>query len=140
MARFRPWQFNWPRPMSGFSAWRRNTSVWVPFFGRLASTSSLAAMLALRPLLARTGPVNRIVAGIGEASYSIYLCHWFVLSALGKVFGRLDLPADADAAVRIAGCLVALAVGCVFFVKLERPLDRRLRGQRKATAGLVPAT
>lgn len=106
----------------------------------LAAGGFVAAMLALRPLLARTGTVNRIIASIGEASYSIYLCHWFVLSALGKVFGRLDLPADADVAVRSAGCLVALAVGWVFFVKLERPLDRRLRGQRKAAAGLLPAT
>lgn len=106
----------------------------------LAAGGFVAAMLALRPLLARTGTVNQIVAGIGEASYSIYLCHWFVLSALGKVFGRFDLPAYADVAIRVAGCLVALAVGWVFFIKLERPLDRRLRGQRKPAAGMVPAT
>ncbi|WP_162244699.1 acyltransferase [Aureimonas sp. Leaf454] len=100
----------------------------------------VAAVLAMRPLLVRTGPVHRLVATIGEASYSIYLCHWFVLSALGKVLARSGADAGADGVARILGCLLAVGVGTVFFLRIERPLDRKLRQAERRASGIAVAT
>lgn len=82
--------------------------------------------------------IGRAMSLIGDASYSTYLSHWFVLSILGKILGKLQLPAAMDLPVRVGGVVLATAVGIVFFLTLERPLDRLLR--RRHTTGSKPTS
>ena len=90
------------------------------------------ALLATRPSQESAGRASRALAYVGEASYSLYLSHWFLLSILGKMFAGLGLPPSLDAPARILGCLAAVLFGVLVFTFVERPLDRRLR--KPATA------
>jgi len=71
--------------------------------------------------------LNRAAWKFGDASFSIYLSHWFVLSATGKALGALHLPAATDGLVRVLGITLSAFVGLWFFTALEKPIDRMLR-------------
>ncbi|WP_245973740.1 acyltransferase family protein [Bosea caraganae] len=91
----------------------------------------VAAMLfigfiACRGLFADNA-LNRLVWKLGDASFSIYLSHWFVLSAGGKLLGHFDVPASLVLPARIIGIVLSIAVGVAVFLLVEKPLDRRLR-------------
>lgn len=96
----------------------------------------VVAALASRRMLAGAGRAGRLFAALGEASYSVYLSHWIVLSSLGKLVGAAGLPAVLDLPVRVVACLIAMGVGLYLFVLVERPLDRRLR--RSSAASRTP--
>ena len=109
-------------------------AVWVsPQWGdRLIFRTFVAAVVFLSFLLARrvfqaNNAVNRTLWLIGDGSYSIYLSHWFVLSATGKVLGALAMPTEMDWLVRILGILLSVAVGIWIFRNVEQPLGRGLR-------------
>ncbi|MFC7476239.1 acyltransferase family protein [Dankookia sp. GCM10030260] len=99
---------------------------------RLILTTLLAAVvfggtLAVRGVFQADNAVNRLVWLAGDASYSIYLSHWFILSAAGKAFGILALPAELAPAVRIVGALICVAAGIAIFYTIESFLARWLR-------------
>ena len=71
--------------------------------------------------------LNRVGWKFGDASYSIYLCHWFVLSAIGKSLGILQPPAVATELVRVLGIALSIAIGFGIYAALEKPVDRWLR-------------
>ena len=71
--------------------------------------------------------INRIVMKAGDASFSIYLSHWFVLSPLGKLLGTVHPPAYSSELVRFLGVAASIAVGVWLFNNLEKPIDRCLR-------------
>lgn len=91
--------------------------------------------LAARRIFQADNAVNRFAGLIGDASYSLYLTHWFVLSAAGKILGRFGVPAEMDDVVRAAGFLASIAVGVGVFLWIERPLDRWLRARQRAIQG-----
>ena len=101
---------------------------------RLTLAGAFAAlMLASRRLLAGGGRATRIMAALGEASYSVYLSHWFVLSALGKLAAAAHLPPALDLPARLFACMIAAGVGLSLFVFVERPVNRRLRRSSAAS-------
>jgi len=72
---------------------------------------------------------SRLLAGLGDASYSIYLSHMITLSASSQLWRAMGLPTDAvglGVYVPVAA-LLALAGGWFLYVGVERPLSRRLR-------------
>jgi len=71
--------------------------------------------------------LNRIAMTAGDASFSIYLSHWFVLSAIGKLLGALQPPAYSSGLVRLLGVAASIAIGIWLFKILEKPLDLWLR-------------
>lgn len=81
----------------------------------------------LRFRIAMAGRVNKILVPLGEATYSIYLSHWFVLSVFGKVAGRVALPEALQLPMRMLAIALSLLVGLLVFRIIERPLDRWLR-------------
>lgn len=83
--------------------------------------------------------VNRSAATIGNASYSLYLSHWFVLSIAGKVLGQLPLSPSLGIVVRLLGILLCVVVGQVLFTYLEKPIDRMLRGRAGKPAARLRA-
>lgn len=95
---------------------------------RIAGAAAIFLIFVrLRGSITAGGAIDRVVAPIGIAAYSIYLSHWFVLSALGKVLTYSALPSFA---VRAAAILLALGIGVAVYACLERPLDLWLRGGR----------
>ncbi len=73
---------------------------------------------------------------LGDASYSIYLSHWFVLSALGKAVASFDLPSADDLPVRAFGVLVSVAIGWLVFIEIEHPIGRLLHRARRVRPAL----
>ncbi len=77
---------------------------------------------------------------LGDASYSTYLSHVFLLSVMGRLYAMVPLSGFAAEAVFIAICLIAANVfGLVSYYLIERPTLRFLRPQlpranREATA------
>jgi peptidoglycan/LPS O-acetylase OafA/YrhL len=81
----------------------------------------VAGTIGLEPWLRRSLP--RWWLMLGDASYSIYLTHAFVVAALGPVLQRLGLPLVVSFAMAvILGCLLSAAVGLVCRWAVERPL------------------
>jgi len=80
-----------------------------------------------RPVFQRDCAVNRLGSALGDASYSLYLSHWFVLSGFGKVAGALMFPAALDWGLRFVGIGAAIVFAWACFRYAEAPLDRLLR-------------
>ncbi|MFE1600631.1 acyltransferase family protein [Methylobacterium sp. ID0610] len=104
-----------------------------PWSLRLVLRISLATLLcaivlsARRPLSAET-PLNRLAWRLGDASFSLYLTHWFVLSASGKLAGILAIPPALALGVRLGVILLAVVIGLAAYRMIEMPLERFLRG------------
>jgi peptidoglycan/LPS O-acetylase OafA/YrhL len=74
---------------------------------------------------------------IGNASFSIYLSHVLVTSALGRIWGGLAI---VNSGVNVAALLVillsALAIGILSYQILERPLLRFTRRFEDVVIGI----
>lgn len=88
-------------------------TIWfgLPYFLIVLGATSFEIPKALaipRPLLA-----------LGDATYSIYLSHFLVLSSLVSLFTRLSVPAPA---CLVAMPAIAVAAGYFLFAKIEHPM------------------
>jgi peptidoglycan/LPS O-acetylase OafA/YrhL len=92
-----------------------------------AAGGAFILVRAFRPLLQRDVVVNRMGSALGDASYSLYLSHWFVLSGLGKLFGTMHPALGFDWAARLASLAAAILFALACFRYAEGPLDRLLR-------------
>ena len=113
------------------------------FGDRLVFRISVASIvfglfIVAQGIFQRDNAINRAVWLVGDASFSLYLSHWFVLSASGKLLGFIGFPAELAWPMRIAGFLLCVAVGIAFFRYLEKPLDRRLRLHEGARSVRTP--
>lgn len=105
-----------------------------------------AAMVVAGALvLERARPVPRVavLALLGDASYSLYLVHGMVLSAVGQVFVRLapSLQLSGPAlyiACGVAAVGAAMVISVLVHLAVERPL-LRVMSSRRATPGKVTA-
>lgn len=101
-------------------------------FGRVILLGGPAAMLVYGAVAidrAAGWPKLRPLAYIGDASYSLYLWHGLVLSAMIRI-----LPAPFLVQERILTALVSLAFALAAYRCLERPMTRFLQRQ----AGIQP--
>jgi exopolysaccharide production protein ExoZ len=86
----------------------------------------VAGAVSLEPFVAPNLP--RWLLTLGDASYSIYLSHGFVLPAFGLLFARVVLPGIWTEGLTIILCLlVSSIVGRVVFVLIESPMLHALR-------------
>jgi peptidoglycan/LPS O-acetylase OafA/YrhL len=85
------------------------------------------AVIACRRAFEADNKLNRAGWLLGDASYSIYLSHWFVLSGIGKAMGVLQPPVLAAEVVRALGVALSIAIGVWIFAMLEKPIDRWFR-------------
>lgn len=102
------------------------------FGGRLVLRIAFAAVvfygfIAFRREFTAENRLNRLVLKVGDASFSIYLSHWFVLSALGKLLSLLQPPAYTSGLIRGIGVAISIAVGMWLYEMLEKPLGVWLR-------------
>jgi exopolysaccharide production protein ExoZ len=124
--------------------WRAVIGVLIIFSLGLSQGTTFGVHLGLRAALATccfllfqlgwewfqiNNPVNRFVCLVGEASYSIYLSHWFVLSIIGKLLGVLSPPEAAAWPLRMIGIATGLTVGLGAYSLIEQPIDRFLRAR-----------
>lgn len=79
--------------------------------------------------------------GLGRASYSIFLCHGFVLMAFFAVFGKSWQPVGAVWMNVLLVLVVVLAVfvGFVVWRHLEQPLGRFWRSPKRAAPVKLPS-
>lgn len=89
-----------------------------------------AAILYCLVVAEREGIVlNRYLAKLGDASYSIYLLHVLVLSAVGRALYALSTSYPiTNSAMVIILCLCVIASGLISYRTIERPL---LKASRK---------
>ena len=90
-------------------------------------------MIRERPL---AGRIKRLFMAGGDASYSLYLSHPFVLSAVAVVCAKAGLV-DARAYIAVAFC-ACLGFSWVFYRKCEMPLQQAARHWLDGRRGIVP--
>ncbi|KIC26016.1 hypothetical protein GC1_14080 [Leisingera sp. ANG1] len=73
---------------------------------------------------------NRILALLGEASYSIYLTHFFVTQFFAKIIKGLDAGPGLALIAFAASIIAAAAAGVLFHKIVEAPVTRSLSGTR----------
>ena len=95
----------------------------------------VSVFLIGRKIFQAENALNRGLWLVGDASYSIYLSHWFVLSASGKSLGALVVPPGMDWIARIVSFVLCVVLGIAVFRLIEQPLDRRLH---KRAPGVKP--
>lgn len=125
---------------------------WVLVLGGVATLPLMAAIApgAVRPL-AQGLPAMAIVGGaillercqalprmkllhkLGDASYSLYVSHAFVLSAVSQAWRKLHLDAlpGGQAGFCLVAMLCALATGVIVYEMLEKPLIALFRKRRE---------
>jgi peptidoglycan/LPS O-acetylase OafA/YrhL len=76
-----------------------------------------------------------LLVALGNASYSTYLAHVLVLSALGRLFAATPWHTPVTAAVFVIVGLVAVNVwGWLSYRLMERPLQRWTRAKLNKVA------
>jgi peptidoglycan/LPS O-acetylase OafA/YrhL len=114
-------------PAHGFAA---RTAVWGS-----AAAATLYGSVLCEPWLGRRLP--GLVVRIGEASYSLYLTHLFVLSMVGFAAARTGLTGPTLRCVLLLSCLAASTfVSLVVHQWVEAPITRHLRQQARIWRGL----
>jgi len=106
----------------------------------LGAAAALTGAILTERWLDRVLP--RHVVRIGEASYSLYLTHGFVLPVVGLVIAKSGLKGHALEGALIASCLLASTfVALVAYRLVEVPVTEWLRllvGDRRRTSLVVP--
>lgn len=108
---------------------------------RMLLASGLALLLAGLATLEKTGKlsIHGWLAFAGDASYSIYLTHINVEGVLLKIAVKLHANALLGPQLVFFIVLAAtVAIGCLAYVLVERPLLRLLRRRRDAVAAPQP--
>jgi exopolysaccharide production protein ExoZ len=101
-------------------AWSR-AAIW-----GLAASATLAGCVLAERWLDRFLP--RLLVKIGEASYSLYLTHGFVLPVVGLALAKSGLTGGALGGALIASCVIAsTVVALVSYRFVEAPITSRLR-------------
>jgi exopolysaccharide production protein ExoZ len=86
----------------------------------------VAGAVSLEPLVAPALP--RWLLILGDASYSLYLSHGFVLPAFGILFSRFAWPGPWAEGLTIILCLLfSSLIGWGVFILIESPMLRTLR-------------
>jgi exopolysaccharide production protein ExoZ len=104
------------------------------FVSRIMLASGLALMLSGLATLERTGRlgIHGWLAFAGDASYSIYLTHINLEGVLLKIAVKLHLNALLGPHLVFFLVLTAtVALGCLAYVLVERPMMRLLRRRRR---------
>jgi exopolysaccharide production protein ExoZ len=82
--------------------------------------------VSLEPFVARLLP--RWLLALGDASYSLYLSHGFVLAAFGVLVGRFFSPGLWMEGLTILLCLIISSIaGWMVFILVESPMLHAMR-------------
>ena len=85
--------------------------------------------------ISRALTIPRPLLALGDATYSIYLSHFVVVSAMVALCTRLSVPVSA---CLIAIPAIAVAVGFLLYGKVERPILSYMRSLGSARGATLP--
>jgi peptidoglycan/LPS O-acetylase OafA/YrhL len=111
------------------------TALLLDYRPRIAVAMVVALMLALA---ARCGfleywPKSRLIAYLGQISYSVFLVHFPICLVINGLFARF---ASRDPWVNLTGMIIAwlasIAAGALFYRLVESPAQRGSLGERTA--------
>ena len=92
-----------------------------------AGIAGLAMVWALASVELR-GRAGTALVALGDASYSLYLLHPFVVGAAWIAWQRIGVPGTPGALAFLAACMAsAAATGWLAWRFLEAPVTRALR-------------
>jgi peptidoglycan/LPS O-acetylase OafA/YrhL len=88
----------------------------------------------------------RLGVRLGDASYSLYLFHPYILHVVNRLCGRFDTPTLAHYAIAVFAVLLCCVVALLCYQHLERPFTQWLRvrllnsrcERQEVKAGVVP--
>jgi peptidoglycan/LPS O-acetylase OafA/YrhL len=133
-----------PRPVGALMAvagflplllWRSDAlQLWGGILWGIPALAVVAAALALEPHLGRRTP--KWLLEIGDASYSIYLVHGFVLPLALMPFAHLDGRPYALPLALLSSVIVSALAGEFAYRLIERPVTQWFKGRRHTA---VPA-
>ncbi|WP_420798164.1 acyltransferase family protein [Enterobacter roggenkampii] len=91
-------------------------------------TSFAIVMIALYTKLPdiEKSKTETICVYLGNASYSIYLFHLYVVFASEKIYSIVPLQKDVTGAIM---SFVAVIMGCIFYTFIEKPLNSIIHGR-----------
>ncbi len=72
---------------------------------------------------------SRLVLLIGDASYSLYLTHFFVIAVAIMISKRLALGVPARVCIAVAAYATSIAVAIFVYRQVEQPLNRLVRAR-----------
>ncbi|WP_082497848.1 acyltransferase [Pseudorhodoferax sp. Leaf267] len=97
---------------------------------RLIADGTISALIVWSGLhVGRALKPQKILTILGDASYSIYLTHVFVLPYCYKIFNRLNLsePTPTNIVFVLAACVIACSiVGVIIYYVVEKPLLKKM--------------
>lgn len=115
-------------------------AVWVGFaevhpgIDAVVVCSATAALIAARPAWANRGVAARLLARVGDASYSLYLIHWPILALALSA----NLTRPLSLAARCSAVLAAAVLATLCYRWIEQPF-RRLRPTNTRFVGTMIA-
>ena len=95
---------------------------------RFGIPSFIIVMVALytRTEGVNAGFLSKTGLYLGNASYSIYLIHLYIVFISGWVYSVSPLPNDVTGAIM---SVVAISLGCVFYTAIERPINKSIHAK-----------
>ena len=98
-------------------------------FGGLFGFFLISGLIAAdRKYLFSTTNIGNLFMRIGDASYTLYLLHWFVLSIMGKIIGLTpEVPLVIVATWHVLSVITAITLSVFFAEKVELPFHRWFR-------------
>lgn len=107
---------------SGFGPWSRPLAMALP-----ASFLVYAALCLEAKFSSQTSCVARLAVRIGDASYSIYLTHLFVVFGMMKLWAKLPMLEGLRWAFALGGILGAVLLGMLVHEFFDKPLQQGMR-------------
>jgi exopolysaccharide production protein ExoZ len=104
-------------------------------FGGFLATAIVGSALELEQRIGHRIP--RLLLLLGDASYSIYLTHWFLVSIFRKVFGHSVLATMSNGALPLLIMVtISCAVGIAVYHFVESPINHYFRVRRRTATQL----
>ena len=101
-----------------------------PFIWGFPAAAIVAGAVGLEPALGMRTP--RWMLELGDASYSIYLTHGFVLPVIGMLLLRIHLRGSISSVLAIVlGVAGSIILAEIVYRTVERPLMRYFRGRSR---------
>ncbi len=87
----------------------------------------ITGSIGLEGWASKTSFMTRFLKVMGDSSYVLYLSHWLVLSALGKIGGLIGgLPRPVILLWHVSSIAAAVLFALVFHLAVEKPFNKRL--------------